>query len=87
MKRIRSGLSILSALLISSALPLATGVSAADVTHLRMTALTGPSSEGVKAALNLWNSRHPEIQVDLEVQSDEYNELAGDGADDHVCGR
>lgn len=58
----------LGALLVSS---LAVMPATAQETRLRMTALTGSAGTGTAAAIEAWNAANPDIQVDLELQSDE----------------
>jgi len=59
----------LTAMLLASVIALP--ASAADVINLRMTALAGNSGVGTKAAIDAWNKANPDIQVNVEVQSDE----------------
>lgn len=40
---------------------------------LRMTGLTGPAGLGLEAAIEVWNENNPNIQVEIELQSDEMN--------------
>ncbi|HVX83049.1 MAG TPA: extracellular solute-binding protein [Devosiaceae bacterium] len=62
----------LAALMAASLAALPAG--AADATHLRMTVLGGPGAgDGTVGAIKAWNAAHPELQVDLELQSDELN--------------
>jgi ABC-type glycerol-3-phosphate transport system substrate-binding protein len=50
------------------------GVAYAQETRLRMTVLGGVGAgDGTVAAINAWNEANPDIQVDLELQSDELN--------------
>ena len=49
-------------------------VLAADPIHLRMTVLGGVGAgDGTAGAIKAWNDANPDIQVDLELQSDELN--------------
>ena len=60
-------LSLAALLAASVALP-----AAAQETRLRMTGLAGNGAgTGVEAAIKVWNEAHPDIQVDLELQTDE----------------
>jgi ABC-type glycerol-3-phosphate transport system substrate-binding protein len=46
---------------------------AAQETRLRMTALVGAAGDGTLAAIKAWNAANPDIQVDVEIQTDELN--------------
>lgn len=46
---------------------------AAQETRLRMTTLVGAAGDGTLAAIKAWNEANPDIQVDVEVQTDELN--------------
>ena len=58
-----------------AALPAATlALPAAAETRLRMTVLGGPGAgDGTVGAIKAWNAANPDLQVDLELQSDELN--------------
>jgi ABC-type glycerol-3-phosphate transport system substrate-binding protein len=60
----------LAALLVATTI----AVPALAETRLRMTVLGGPGAgDGTQAAIKAWNAANPDIQVDLELQSDELN--------------
>lgn len=58
----------LATLLVAS---VALTTASAQEIRLRMTGLTGPAGTGTEAAISAWNAANPDIQVDLELQSDE----------------
>lgn len=48
-------------------------VAAQAETRLRMTTIVGAAGDGTLAAIKAWNEANPDIQVDVEVQTDELN--------------
>jgi raffinose/stachyose/melibiose transport system substrate-binding protein len=70
LKMLKAAASISAAALLVAGLAAPAG--AQDVKHLRMTVLGGPGAgAGTTGAVDAWNAAHPELQVDLELQSDE----------------
>ncbi|MBI4922408.1 MAG: extracellular solute-binding protein [Devosia nanyangense] len=69
----RTTLHLSVAALMTASLSLSQAL-AADPIHLRMTVLGGVGAgDGTVGAIKAWNDANPDIQVDLELQSDELN--------------